>query len=269
MTTLRLVDVTMRDGNQSLWGATGLNTAHMLQAAVLTEACGFRAIDFTSSTHMAVAVRYFRNNPWERLRRMRAAMPTTPLQFITTGLRFIAWQQADPEFMRLVYRQLQANGVGRFVILDPMHEVPAVIQAARLVKEEGAAEVMCALTFTLSEFHTDQFYADFARTVAQSPDVDLFYIKDPSGLLSIDRIRTLAPAVKAAIGDRALEIHAHTTIGQGMFSSLEAAKLGISAIHVGVGPGAMVHPCPKPTGCSPIWKKRATASKSTRRRCNG
>ncbi|WP_408590752.1 biotin carboxyl carrier protein [Novosphingobium sp.] len=237
MTELRLVDVTMRDGNQSLWGATGLNTAHMLQAAALTEACGFRAIDFTSSSHMAVAVRYFRNDPWERLRRMAAAIPTTPLQFITTGLRFIAWQQADPEFMRLVYRTLQANGVGRFVLLDPMHEIPAVIEAARLVKQEGSAEVMAALTFTLSDVHTDAFYADFARTLAQSPDIDLFYVKDPSGLLSIDRVRTLAPAVKAAIGTKPLEIHAHTTIGQGMLSSLEAAKLGISAIHVGVGPG--------------------------------
>lgn len=237
MTEIRLVDVTMRDGNQSLWGATGLNTAHMLQAAALTEACGFRAIDFSSSSHMAVAVRYFRNNPWERMRRMRAAMPTTPLQFITTGLRFIAWQQADPEFMRLVYRALQANGVGRFVLLDPMHEVPAVIEAARLVKQEGAAEVMCALTFTLSEIHTDEFYTNFARAVGQSPDIDLYYIKDPAGLLSVDRVRTLAPAIKAAIGNKPLEIHAHTTVGQGMISSLEAAKLGISAIHVGVGPG--------------------------------
>ncbi|MDE2562678.1 MAG: biotin carboxyl carrier protein [Sphingomonadales bacterium] len=237
MTALKLVDVTMRDGNQSLWGATGLNTAHMLQAAALTEACGFRAVDFTSSSHMAVAVRYFQNDPWERIRRMHAAMPTTPLQFITTGLRFIAWQQADPEFMRLVYRQLQLNGIGRFVLLDPMHEVPAVVEAARLVKAEGSAEVMCALTFTLSEFHTDEFYANFARAVGQSRDIDLFYIKDPSGLMSVDRVRTLAPAVKAAIGNRPLEIHAHTTIGQGMLSSLEAAKLGVSAIHVGVGPG--------------------------------
>lgn len=236
MSALRLVDVTMRDGNQSLWGATGLNTAQMLQAAALTEACGFRAIDFTSSTHMAVAVRYFRNDPWERIRRMHAAMPSTPLQFITTGLRFIAWQQADPEFMRLVYRHLQLNGIGRFVLLDPMHEVPAVIEAARLVKAEGEAEVMCALTFTLSDVHTDKFYADFARAVGRSADIDLFYIKDPSGLLSLDRVRTLAPAIKAVIGNRPLEIHAHTTIGQGALTSLEAAKLGISAIHVGVGP---------------------------------
>ncbi|MDT0508156.1 biotin carboxyl carrier protein [Novosphingobium sp. MMS21-SN21R] len=237
MTEIRLVDVTMRDGNQSLWGATGLNTAHMLQAAALTEACGFRAIDFTSSSHMAVAVRYFQNNPWERLRRMHAAMPTTPLQFITTGLRFIAWQQADPDFMRLVYRALQTNGVGRFVLLDPMHEVPAVIETARLVKEEGDAEVMCALTFTLSEIHTDAFYANFAREVGKSQDIDLYYIKDPAGLLSVDRARTLVPAIKAAIGNKPLEIHSHTTVGLGMMSSLEAARLGISAIHVGVGPG--------------------------------
>jgi oxaloacetate decarboxylase (Na+ extruding) subunit alpha len=232
-----LVDVTMRDGNQSLWGATGLNTAQMLQAAGLTDRAGFRAVDFSSSSHMAVAVRYFRNNPWERLRRMRAAMPRTPLQFITTGLRFIAWQQADPEFMRLVYRRLQLNGIRRFVMLDPMHEVPAVIEAARIIKQEGEAEVMAALTFTMSDVHDDAFYAGFAKALMASPDIDLFYLKDPSGLMSVDRVRTLAPAVKAAIGNRPLEIHAHQTIGLGALSSLEAAKLGIAAIHVGIGPG--------------------------------
>jgi oxaloacetate decarboxylase alpha subunit len=269
MTAIRLVDVTMRDGNQSLWGATGLHTAHMLQAAALTQACGFAAIDFTSSSHMAVAVRYFRNNPWERLRRMAAAMPTTPLQFITTGLRFIAWQQADPEFMRLVYRTLQTNGVGRFVLLDPMHEVPAVIEAARLVKQEGGAQVMAALTFTLSAIHTDGFYADFARALAQCPDIDLFYIKDPGGLLSVDRVRTLVPAVKAVIGAKPLEIHAHTTIGQGMLTSLEAARLGISAIHVGVGPGGDGSSCQRRTAWSPTWKRPGTRWTSTRRRWRG
>jgi oxaloacetate decarboxylase (Na+ extruding) subunit alpha len=234
--SVKLVDVTMRDGNQSLWGATGLNTAHMLQAAGLTDRVGFAACDFTSSSHMAVAVRYFHNNPWERIRRMRTAMPSTPLQFITTGLRFIAWQQADPDFMRLVYRRLQANGIRRFIVLDPMHEVPAVIKAARIIKQEGDAQVMAALTFTLSDVHDDAFYAGFAAALMVSPDIDLFYLKDPSGLMSVDRVRTLAPAVKAVIGHRPLEIHAHNTLGLGEMSSLEAAKLGISAIHVGVGP---------------------------------
>lgn len=236
MAEIGLVDVSIRDGNQSLWGATGLDTAQILEIAGQLDRVGFRAIDFTSSSHMAVAVRYFRNNPWERIRRARAAMPRTPLQYITTGLRFIAWQQADPEFMRIVYRRLQANGIRRFVMLDPMHDAESVIQSSRIAKEEGDAEVMGALTFTLSDVHDDRFYADFARRLAESGMVDLFYLKDPGGLMSPDRARTLAPAVKAAIGDRPLEIHAHCTIGYGGLSSLAAADLGISAVHVGIGP---------------------------------
>jgi len=236
MAEISLVDVSVRDGNQSLWGATGLDTAEMLEIAGAMDRVGFRAIDFTSSSHMAVAVRYFQNNPWERIRRMRAAMPRTPLQFITTGLRFIAWQQADPEFMRLVYRRLQVNGIRRIIMLDPMHDADAVLEASRIVKEEGDAEVMGALTFTLSDVHDDQFYADFAAKLAKSPDIDLFYIKDPGGLLSPERLRTLAQAVKAVIGNKPLEIHAHCTIGYGPLTSLEAANFGVSAVHVGVGP---------------------------------
>ena len=201
-----------------------------------TDRVGFRAIDFTSSSHMAVAVRYFRDNPWERIRRVAAAMPRTPLQFITTGLRFIAWQYAGPEFMRLVYRRLQLNGIRRFIMLDPMHDADAVLEASRIAKQEGDAEVMAALTFTLSDVHDDAFYADFARKLAASPDIDLFYIKDPGGLLSPERVRTLAPAVQAAIGGKPLEIHAHCTIGYGPLTSLAAAELGVSVVHVGIGP---------------------------------
>jgi oxaloacetate decarboxylase (Na+ extruding) subunit alpha len=237
MAEIGLVDVSIRDGNQSLWGATGLNTAQILQIAGPLDRVGFRAIDFSSSTAMAVAVRYFRENPWERLRRVRAAMPRTPLQLITTGLRFIAWQQADPHFMRLVYRALQANGIRRFIMLDPMHDAASILAAARIIKEEGDAQVMGALTFTLSAVHTDQFYADLARKLAASPDIDLFYIKDPGGLMSPERIRTLAPAVRAAIGRKTLEIHAHCTIGYGALSSLSGVETGmIDTVHVGIGP---------------------------------
>jgi oxaloacetate decarboxylase alpha subunit len=237
MSEIGLVDVSIRDGNQSLWGATGLNTAQMLEITAKLDCAGFRAIDFTSSSHMAVAVRYFKNNPWERIRRVRAAMPRTPLQFITTGLRFIAWQQADPDFMRLVYRRLQINGIRRFIVLDPMHDVGSVLQASKIIKEEGDAEVMVALTFTLSDIHDDQFYANFAAQLAKSPDVDLFYLKDPGGLMAPERARSLSCAVKAVIGEKALEIHPHCTIGYGPFAALAAAQTGaISAVHVGIGP---------------------------------
>jgi oxaloacetate decarboxylase alpha subunit len=85
--------------------------------------------------------------------------------------------------------------------------------------------------------HTDEFYAEFAGKLAKSEHVDLFYLKDPSGVMSPERVRTLAPKVKAAIGDKPLEVHSHCTIGYGTLTSLAAADLGIvDAIHVGIGP---------------------------------
>jgi oxaloacetate decarboxylase alpha subunit len=172
MTELRLVDVTMRDGNQSLGG----------------DWPRYRADARRRRADRSLRLPRDRFHLVQPHGRGRALFPRQPvgthppdargdadhaLQFITTGLRFIAWQQPDPEFMRLVYRQLQRDGIGRFVLLDPML-VPAVIEAARLVKQEGEAEVMCALTFTLSNIHTDAFYADFARAVGRSADIDLF-----------------------------------------------------------------------------------------------
>jgi oxaloacetate decarboxylase (Na+ extruding) subunit alpha len=236
MAKIDLIDVSMRDGNQSLWGGTGLSTRQMLEIAGQVDRVGFRAIDFTASSHMQVAVRYFQDNPWERIRRARAAMPRTPLQFITTGLRFIAWEKADPEFMRIVYRRLMANGIRRFMLLDAMHDFEAVLETAQIVKQEGDAETIAALTYTLSAIHDDAFYADYAATLAASPNVDAFYIKDPSGLLTPERARTLVPAVKAAIGTKRLEVHSHCTIGLGAMASLAAAEAGADGVHVGIGP---------------------------------
>lgn len=236
MATLDLVDVSIRDGNQSLWSMTGLGTAQIMQVAPLMERVGFRAIDFTSSTHMAVAVRYHRDDPWERIRLMHMALPGVPLQFISTGFRFISWETADHDFMRLAYRTLMRNGIGRFVLLDPMHDMDALLDVARLVKEEGEAENMAALTFTLSPVHDDAFYAACAQRIAASPHFDSLYIKDPSGLLTPERARTLIPAVKRMIGKLPLELHSHCTIGLSQFNYLVGADLGIDALHVAVGP---------------------------------
>ena len=89
---IEIVDTTTRDGNQSLWGATGLTTPDVLSIAPTMDRVGFRACDFTSSTHMAVSVRFHQEDPWERLRLVAEAMPNTPLSMITTGKRFISWR---------------------------------------------------------------------------------------------------------------------------------------------------------------------------------
>ena len=236
MAEIKLVDVSIRDGNQSLWSMTGLGTNQIMQAAPIMERVGFRAIDFTSSTHMSMAIRSHQDDPWERIRLMKRALPGVPLQFISTGFRFISWETADHDFMRLAYRTLMKNGIGRFVLLDPMHDMDALMLVARIVKEEGDAENMAALTYTLSDVHNDAFYANCARQIAASGDFDLLYIKDPSGLLTPERARTLIPAVKKEIGDMPLELHSHCTIGLSQFNYIVGAELGISALHVAMGP---------------------------------
>jgi len=145
MSDIKLVDVSIRDGNQSIWGATGLNIAQTLQVAPIMDRIGLQAIDFTSSTHMGVCVRTHKQNPWTLIRGMRSAAPHTPLQFITTGFRFISWETSDPEFMRLAYRTLVVNGISRFALIDPMHDAQALLDGARMIRQEGG-EVLAGLT---------------------------------------------------------------------------------------------------------------------------
>lgn len=230
-----LVDVSLRDGNQSLWGATGIRTGHVLQVAPLMERVGFRALDYSSSTAMGVAVRNHREDPWERLRLTRAAMPGTKLQFIGTGFRFISWETSHPETMQLVYDRLVANGIDRVVVLDPMHDMDAARETARRLKQAGVDEVVGALTFTISEVHDDPFYVGLAGQYAADPNFDRVYVKDPAGILSAERARTLLPAIKAALGTTPLELHSHATIGLSPLTYSIAPELGVEVVQVGSG----------------------------------
>src|ERR1019366_7130286 len=178
----------------------------------------------------------YREDPWERIRLMRRATPDTPLQFIGVGFRFISWETLDAEVMRLVYRCLVRNGVSRFVVLEPMHDLDAMLATARIIREEGGEDILGALTFTLSDAHDDAFYANLAAALAKSPDFDRIYIKDPSGLLAAGRARTLIPAVQAAKGRLPLELHSHCTIGMAPYTYTVAADLGVDILHVGIGP---------------------------------
>jgi oxaloacetate decarboxylase (Na+ extruding) subunit alpha len=233
---VRLVDVSIRDGNQCMWSATGLRTPQILQVAPLLERVGFHALDYISSTFMGIAARTHREDPWERIRLTRAAAPTTHLQFIGTGFRFISWEESSPEFMQLVYDRLVSAGISRFVVLDPMHDVDAMRRSATMVKRAGAAEVMGALTFTLSPVHDDPFYAGIARVIAQDPNFDRAYVKDPTGMLDPERARSLIPAVKAALGGKPLELHSHCTIGLSPVTYPRAPELGVDVLHVAPGP---------------------------------
>lgn len=233
---LQFIDTTLRDGNQSLWGATGLRTAMMLEIAPELDRVGYHALDFSTSTHMAVTVRFHKENPWERFRKMKALMPNTQLSFLSTGMRFISWETAHPELMALSYQLLVRNGVERFMVMDPMNNMKAVIESSRAIHAAGATEIVGAIVYTASPIHDDKLFASLAKKLAAEPSIQRIYLKDPGGLLTPERARTLLPILKKAVGKKPLELHSHCTIGLAPFTYAEAYGLGVETLHTAARP---------------------------------
>jgi oxaloacetate decarboxylase (Na+ extruding) subunit alpha len=233
---IELVDTTTRDGNQGLWSATGLTTPDVLAIAPAMDRVGYHALDFTSSTHMAVSVRFHREDPWERLRLVSAAMPDTPLSMITTGMRFISWVPADRDVIALSFRLAVRNGLRRLQIADPSNDPERLKRLAAMARQEGIGEVVIGLTYSISEVHTHRYYAERAAALADCPDMDRLYLKDPGGLLTVDAVRELAPHFAAAAGDRTIELHSHCTIGLAPHVYLEGVAAGFQVVHTASGP---------------------------------
>jgi oxaloacetate decarboxylase alpha subunit len=234
--SIEFVDTTTRDGNQSLWSATGLTTPDVLEIAPTLDRVGYHALDFTSSTHMAVSVRFHREDPWERIRLVSAAMPETPLGMITTGMRFISWVPADEEVMRLSFRLAARNGLRRLQIADPSNDPDRLKRLAAMARAEGFAEVVIGLTYSISEVHTHAYYAERAAALADCAEMDRLYLKDPGGLLTPDAVRELAPHFLAAAGARPLELHSHCTIGLAPLVYVEGVGAGFGVVHTASGP---------------------------------
>ena len=231
-----LIDTTVRDGHQSLWSADALTTAMIAEIAPVMDRVGFRAIDFTSSTHMAMAVRTHAEDPWERIRTVRALMPETPLGFITPGMRFMAWQRAPVDVMRLALACVIRSGIRRIWVAESMNDVETDLRIARIAKQEGADEVLVGLVYSISPVHTDDYYAARAREIAASADVDVLNLKDPGGLLTPERVRTLVPALRAATPALPLEVHSHCTATMAPLVYLESVRLGASFVCTAVRP---------------------------------
>jgi oxaloacetate decarboxylase alpha subunit len=234
--TIEFIDTTTRDGNQSLWSATGLTTPDVLAIAPVLDQVGYHALDFTSSTHMAVSVRFHHEDPWERIRRVSAAMPDTPLGMITPGMRFISWVPASDDVMRLAFRLVARNGIRRLKIADPSNEPARIRKLAVMARQEGIEEIVVGLTYSISEVHTHAYYAERAAALADCPEMDRVYLKDPGGLLTPDAVRELAPHLLAAAGDRPLELHSHCTIGLAPLVYLEGVQAGFGVVHTASGP---------------------------------
>ena len=231
MTDVRFVDTTLRDGQQSLW-AYGMRTGMMVPIAEPMDKAGFEAIELGGPVELPKCVRELRENPWERY---RLIIP----KFRKTALRLIHGTRSGfaiyPDALHQLYDSCMANvGVTEVRISDSWNDPADWAWRVQQAKQAGLKPII-NLIYTLSPRHTDEHFAQKIRQ-ALALNVYRIILKDPGGILTPERTKTLAPAVLEAAGATTVELHTHCTTGLGTLCCLEAIKAGMTNINTAIPP---------------------------------
>ena len=226
--TVNLIDLTLRDAHQCLW-ATRMTTGMMRDVAPLLDRAGFEAIDLVGGAVFDVCVRYLREDPWERMRILSEWVTETPLIIHTRGQSLFTFEFFADDVVELAAERFVANGMRYHTPYDALNDIRNLEIPVKKARSLGLYTVP-GLVYSHSPVHTDAYYAQKAKQLV-ALGVDGVFIKDPSGLLTPERIVTLAPAVKAAIGDLPLQLHTHCLSGLGPYVALQAVSHGVETVH--------------------------------------
>jgi oxaloacetate decarboxylase alpha subunit len=211
-----------------------MTTAMMLPMAPVLDRAGFEAIDLVGGAVFDVCVRSLREDPWERMRIMSRAITRTPLIVVTRAQSLFTFEFFPDDVVELTARRIAANGIRYVTPYDALNDMRNMEVPVRASRGAGLY-VAGGVVFTVSPVHTDEYYARKARELV-ALGVDAVFVKDPSGLLTPDRVGTLIPALRGAIGGTRLELHTHCLTGLGPLCALEAIRLGIDAVHTATAP---------------------------------
>jgi len=226
--TVNLIDLTLRDAHQCLW-ATRMTTGMMRDVAPLLDRAGFEAIDLVGGAVFDVCVRYLHEDPWERMRILSEWVTETPLIIHTRGQSLFTFEFFADDVVALATERFVANGMRYHTPYDALNDIRNLEIPVKTARGLGLHTVP-GLVYTHSPVHTDAYYAEKAKQLV-ALGVDGVFIKDPSGLLTPERIVTLAPAIKAAIGDLPLQLHTHCLSGLGPYVALQAVSHGVETVH--------------------------------------
>lgn len=226
--TIRFVDQTLRDGQQSWWGMRMPFAISMALAPDLDSA-GYDELDITGSSLFEIQVKHCKEDPWENLRLLSAAMPKTKLRAGTRSNGIVTFNLTPDAVMDLWVQRLAANGIRSLWIYDGLFNVDKIARLAKVAKRAGC-EAVPTMLFSSSPYHTDAYYAERAKELA-ALDVDGIEIEDASGVLTPERTRSLCKVVKKAIGRKRLELHFHNNTGLAPLNYIAGIEQGADTIH--------------------------------------
>jgi pyruvate carboxylase subunit B len=237
---LLITDVTLRDGHQSLL-ATRMRTEDMLPIAQKLDAVGYWSLEVWGGATFDTCLRFLKEDPWERLRALRAAMPHTKLQMLLRGQNLVGYRHYADDVLERFIERSAANGIDVFRIFDALNDVRNLDRALREVKACGK-HAEAAICYTVSPVHSIDRFVDMAKTL-EDLGTDTLCIKDMAGLLApLDAyhlVRRLKATVKVPI-----HLHSHYTSGMASMSSLMAILGGLDMLDTAMSPlaGGTSHP---------------------------
>jgi oxaloacetate decarboxylase alpha subunit len=211
-----------------------MTTAMMRDIAPLLDRAGFEAIDLVGGAVFDVAVRYLREDPWERMRLLSSWVKETPLIIHTRGQSLFTFEFFADDVVELAAQRFVANGMRYHTPYDALNDMRNLEIPIKAAKRYGLY-VVGGLVYTFSPVHTDEYYVGKAKDLI-ALDVDALFLKDASGLLTPERVATLVPAVKAVIGERPLHIHTHCNSGLAPYVVLQAVAHGVDVVHTATSP---------------------------------
>ncbi len=227
---LRVTDTTLRDAHQSLW-ATRMRTEDMLRIIDVIDNIGYYSLECWGGATFDVCLRFLRENPWDRLRLIKAKAKNTPLQMLLRGQNLVGYRNyADDVVDRFIGLACE-NGIDIFRVFDALNDTRNLEAAVRTIKKhDGHAQG--TLCYTISPVHTVEKFVQYAKEQVDI-GVDSLCIKDMAGILSPIAAERLVRALVREVGVP-IQLHCHSSSGMAVATYVEGVRAGAGAIDCAV-----------------------------------
>ncbi|WP_124098477.1 oxaloacetate decarboxylase subunit alpha [Ruminococcus sp. Marseille-P6503] len=235
MGKLKITETVLRDAHQSLI-ATRMSIDEMKPILSKIDEVGFHSAEVWGGATFDSCIRFLNEDPWERLRTIRKAMPNTKLQMLFRGQNMLGYRHYADDLVEYFVQKSIANGIDIIRIFDALNDIrnlETAIKAAN--REKGHAQV--AISYTLGEVFTHEYYMDYAKRI-EAAGADSICIKDMAALLTPYEASTLVRDIKSVVSIP-VQLHTHYTSGLASMCILKAVEAGVDAVDTAMSPLAL------------------------------
>jgi pyruvate carboxylase subunit B len=222
MSKVHITELVLRDGHQSLI-ATRLRTDDMLPICPRLDQVGFWSLEAWGGATFDACVRFLKEDPWERLRKLRRALPNSRIQMLLRGQNLLGYRHYPDDVVRAFVQKSADNGVDVFRVFDAMNDVRNMRVSIEAVKAAGK-HAEGTLSYTVSPVHNTEYFVAMAKEL-EAMGCDTLAIKDMAGLLTPYATVDLVKALKAAVS-MPIHMHSHATAGLASMVQMKGVEAG-------------------------------------------